>query len=53
MASRLITARPMDQLRAHTRIRYLVTTRGVPTRMTVDGSTLYSAGRTDLGRQLS
>ena len=32
----------MDQLRAHTRIRYLVTTRGVPTRMTVDGSTLYS-----------
>ena len=34
----------MDQLRAHTRIRYLVTTRGVPTRLTVDGSTLYSAG---------
>ena len=34
----------MDQLRAHTRIRYLVTTRGVPTRMTVDGSTLYSPG---------
>ena len=33
----------MDQLRAHTRIRYLVTTRGVPTRMTVDGSTLFSA----------
>ncbi len=33
----------MDQLRAHTKIRYLVTTRGVPTRMTVDGSTLYSA----------
>jgi uncharacterized protein (TIGR03790 family) len=33
----------MDQLRAHTRIRYLVTTRGVPTRMTVDGSTLYAA----------
>ena len=30
----------MDQLRAHTRIRYLVTTRGVPTRMTVDGSAL-------------
>ena len=30
----------MDQLRNHTRIRYLVTTRGVPTRMTVDGSTL-------------
>ncbi len=30
----------MTQLRAHTRIRYLVTTRGVPTRMTVDGSTL-------------
>jgi len=32
----------MDQLRDHTRIRYLVTTRGVPTRMTVAGSTLYS-----------
>ncbi len=32
----------MDQLRAHTRIRYLVTTRGVPTRMTVEGSTLSS-----------
>ena len=33
----------MDQLRAHTKIRYLVTTRGVPTRMTVDGSTLFDA----------
>ena len=33
----------MEQLRAHTRIRYLVMTRGVPTRMTVDGSTLYAA----------
>ena len=33
----------MDQLRAHTTIRYLVTTRGLPTRTTVDGSTLYSA----------
>ena len=32
----------MDQLRAHTKIRYLVTTRGVPTRMVVDGSTLYA-----------
>lgn len=31
-----------QQLRQHTRIRYLVTTRGVPTRMTVDGSTLFS-----------
>ena len=30
----------MQQLRAHTRIRYLVTTRGVPTRMTVAGSAL-------------
>jgi len=30
----------MDQLRAHSRIRYLVTTRGVPTRMMVAGSTL-------------
>ncbi len=34
----------MEQLRAHTRIRYLVTTRGVPTRMMVDGSTLTAAG---------
>ena len=32
----------MEQLRTHTRIRYLVTTRGVPTRMTVDGSVLFS-----------
>ena len=32
----------MEQLRAHSKIRYLVTTRGVPTRMTVDGSTLYT-----------
>ena len=31
----------MDQLRAHTKIRYVVTTRGVPTRMVVDGSTLF------------
>ena len=30
------------QLRQHTKIRYLVTTRGVPTRMVVDGSTLNS-----------
>jgi len=29
-----------DQLRLHSRIRYLVTTSGVPTRMTVAGSTL-------------
>ena len=34
----------MQQLRAHTRIRHLVTTRGVPTRMTVAGSTLASPG---------
>jgi len=34
----------MDQLRTHSRIRYLVTTRGVPTRMTVDGSALVSPG---------
>lgn len=33
----------MSQLRAHTKIRYLVTTRGVPTRVVVDGSTLSSA----------
>ncbi len=31
----------MQQLRSHSRIRYLVTTRGVPTRMVVDGSPLY------------
>ena len=43
----------MEQLRTHTRIRYLVTTRGVPTRMTVDGSTLFSPTHADLGRQLS
>ena len=30
----------MDQLRANTQVRYIVTTRGVPTRMTVDGSTV-------------
>ena len=43
----------MDQLRAHTRIRYLVTTRGVPTRMTVDGSTLYApAGPTSVDNYL-
>ncbi len=29
-----------DHLREHTQIRYLVTTRGVPTRTTIDGSTL-------------
>ena len=34
----------MDQLRAQTRIRYLITTRGIPTRMTVEGSTLASPG---------
>ena len=33
----------VEQLRAHSRIRYLVTTRGVPTRMVVDGSTLFDA----------
>ena len=32
----------IEQLRTHTRIRYLMTTRGVPTRMTVDDSTLLS-----------
>jgi len=34
----------LEQLRAQTRIRYLVTTRGIPTRMTVAGSTLASSG---------
>ena len=33
----------MDQLRAATRVRYLVTTRGVPTRMRVDNSNLWFA----------
>lgn len=33
----------MEQLRLHTKIRYVVTTLGVPTRMLVDGSTLASA----------
>ncbi len=32
----------MDQLRAHSKIRYVVTTRGVPTRTVVDGSSLYA-----------
>ncbi|MBD3869634.1 MAG: TIGR03790 family protein, partial [Acidobacteria bacterium] len=32
----------VDQLRENTSIRYLVTTRGVPTRMVVDGSSLSS-----------
>jgi uncharacterized protein (TIGR03790 family) len=31
----------VEQLRLHTGIRYLVTTRGVPTRMVVDGSPLF------------
>ena len=31
-----------EQLRAQSRIRYLVTTRGVPTRVVVKGSTLYA-----------
>lgn len=34
-------AASMDQLRAHTRIRYIVTTRGIPSRVVVDGSTLF------------
>ena len=33
----------MQQLREHSRIRYLVTTRGIPTRMTVSGSKLASS----------
>jgi hypothetical protein len=33
-----------EQLRIHGKIRYVVTTRGVPTRMTVDGSALFSPG---------
>ena len=35
-------AASMQQLRQHTKIRYLVTTRGIPTRMTVTGSSLFS-----------
>ncbi|MCP3937947.1 MAG: hypothetical protein GY708_21570, partial [Actinomycetia bacterium] len=43
----------MDQLRAHTTIRYLVTTRGVPTRTTVDGSTLsFAAAPTSVDNYL-
>lgn len=38
----IYTAENISALTSQTRIRYLVTTRGVPTRMTVDGSTLYS-----------
>ncbi len=33
----------MEQLREHTKIRYIVTTRGVPTRMKVDNSSLWFA----------
>lgn len=31
-----------EQLRLHTKIKYIVTTRGIPTRMTVAGSSLYA-----------
>ncbi|UCF66814.1 MAG: TIGR03790 family protein [Acidobacteriota bacterium] len=41
-----------DQLRDNTRIRYLVTTRGVPTRMTVDGSLLPYPGPTSVDNYL-
>ena len=42
-----------DQLRANTSVRYLVTTRGVPTRMVVDGSTLsYPTGPTSVDNYL-
>lgn len=42
----------MDQLRAHTKIRYIVTTRGIPTRTTVDGSTLSYPGPTSVDNYL-
>lgn len=42
----------MDQLRQNTRIRYVVTTRGVPTRTTVDGSTLAYASTTSVDNYL-
>lgn len=42
----------MDQLRQNTRIRYVVTTRGVPTRTTVDGSTLAYPGPTSVDNYL-
>lgn len=41
-----------DQLRQNTRIRYLVTTRGVPTRMPVDGSSLPYSGPTSVDNYL-
>lgn len=42
----------MDQLRQHTRIRYIVTTRGIPARTTVDGSTLSYGGPTSVDNYL-
>ncbi len=33
-----------EQLRSHSKIRYVVTTRGVPTRMVVDGSSQFAPG---------
>lgn len=41
-----------DQLRENTRIRYLVMTRGVPTRMPVDGSSLPYSGPTSVDNYL-
>ncbi len=43
----------MDHLRQYTKIRYLVTTKGVPTRTTIDGSTLLSSSSTSVDNYLS
>jgi len=40
----IYTAQNISTLTANTTIRYIVTTRGVPTRMTVDNSTEFAAG---------
>lgn len=42
----------MDQVRQHTKIRYIVTTRGIPARTTVDGSTLLYNGPTSVDNYL-
>ena len=43
----------MDHLRQYTKIRYLVMTRGVPTRTTIDGSTLFYNSSTSVDNYLS
>ena len=43
----------MDHLRQYTKIRYLVTTRGVPTRTTIDGSLFQNNSSTSVDNYLS